>query len=132
MDLPESLGRSGYFLLLPKVQTVNHFRSGTSRTIFSFWTFLILIVSACMVYFGNSRILSTALFLILPVAPGENIISRSSTWLSTTAPRWNDPVLLRNNELTPNDEVFCGCGHPHNLLIPKGNDCFGGDGEPLI
>lgn len=65
------------------------------------------------------------------VAPGENAISRHSAWLSTTAPRWNDKVLLRNrqNAGRPVREISCGCGYPHNLLLPMGNDCPGAGEE---
>lgn len=56
-----------------------------------------------------------------------NSISHSSKYLSTTAPRYN----LANRALKgfPVEEIHCGCGFPHNLLLPMGNDCPGGGEE---
>lgn len=60
---------------------------------------------------------------------GTNTITRASTQSSVTIPFERTYRDLSN---VPQDQVeqsnFCGCGWPHNLLIPKGK----AEGMPFI
>lgn len=55
------------------------------------------------------------------VNPGKNIVVQSSVDSSCTIPfeqTFRDITKLTNT--LRNRTKFCGCGWPHNLLIPKG------------
>lgn len=60
----------------------------------------------------------------VPLRPGYNIITRKSLDSSVTIPYERTYRDLDSSELTGPDLAqfnFCGCGWPHNMLIPKGN-----------
>ncbi|XP_065341688.1 phenoloxidase subunit 1-like [Cloeon dipterum] len=52
---------------------------------------------------------------------GYNTIIRKSIDSTVTVPFAQSAKTLEYNESTSNDPGRCGCGWPHNLLIPKGN-----------